>query len=251
MLLGDVDPAGFAEGERNARARRLFAGLGGDYDRWAAVLSCGQDPRWRAALVRGVEVRPDAHVLDVATGTAAVARALVRRCGCRVTGIDQSPEMLAGARERIAAAGLASRIDLVQGNAEALPFADASFDAVTATYLLRYVDDPAATVRELVRVARPGAPIGYLDFGLPPRGPLRAAWHVYTGVGLPLAGRLVAPAWHEVGRFLRGSIASFCARYPPAALGELFADAGMVGVRVRRMSFGGGVVLHGRRDGAG
>jgi demethylmenaquinone methyltransferase/2-methoxy-6-polyprenyl-1,4-benzoquinol methylase len=246
-----VDPAGYAEGERNARARRLFAGLGDDYDRWAAVLSFGQDPRWRAALVRGIEVGSDAHVLDVATGTAAVARALVRRNGCRVTGIDQSPEMLAGARERIAAAGLGARIDLLEGHAEALPFADASFDGVTATYLLRYVDDPPATVRELVRVARPGAPIGYLDFGLPPRGPLQAAWHLYTGLGLPLAGRLVAPAWHDVGRFLRGSIADFCARYPPDALGRLFADAGVTGVRVRRMSLGGGVVLHGRRDGAG
>jgi demethylmenaquinone methyltransferase/2-methoxy-6-polyprenyl-1,4-benzoquinol methylase len=230
------------------RARSLFAGLGSDYDRWSAVLSFGQDPRWRRFMAQQVQVRPEDHVLDVACGTGLVSRELVRQTGCRVTGIDQSPEMLAGARARLA--GTPGRIELVEGRAEALPFEDAQFDGLTCTYLLRYVADVDATLRELARVLRPAAPFGYLEFALPRPGPLRWAWQLYTGVGLPVAGRAISPAWHEVGRFLRPSILDFCRRYPPDTLARTFERAGFRDVRFRRLSLGGGIVVWGRRAGA-
>src|SRR3954469_6922535 len=177
---------------RGRHARQLFAGLGGDYDRWSAVLSFGQDPRWRRFLVERCPVERGQHVLDVATGTGLVARKLARRYGCRVTGVDQSPEMLAGARERLARDPVARPlVTFVEGRAETLPFADASFDGLTCTYLLRYVDDPQAAVRELLRPVKPGGPISYLDFALPRPGPLRIAWDLYTGFGLPVAGRVI------------------------------------------------------------
>jgi demethylmenaquinone methyltransferase/2-methoxy-6-polyprenyl-1,4-benzoquinol methylase len=239
-----------APSARGRHARELFSGLGNDYDRWSSVLSFGQDPRWRRFLVEHCPVAPNAHVLDVAAGTGLVARLLARRYGCRVTAVDQSPEMLAGARERLAGDPIARPlVRLVEGRAEQLPADDASMDGLTCTYLLRYVDDPPAVVRELVRTVRPGGPIAYLDFGLPSRGPVRVAWDVYTGVGLPVAGRLVSPAWGDVGRFLRGSIRTFCAEYDPERLGQLFSDAGVREVGVRRLSLGGGVVVWGRRDG--
>ena len=106
-------------------------------------------------------------VADVATGTAAVAIDLARRHGCRVIGIDQSPEMLARGAERVADAGLAEPIELRQGEAERLPLDDASVDALTHTYLLRYVDDPAATLRELARVVKPGGAMASLEFFVP------------------------------------------------------------------------------------
>jgi demethylmenaquinone methyltransferase/2-methoxy-6-polyprenyl-1,4-benzoquinol methylase len=230
-------------------ARELFAPLGPTYDRYATLLSFGQDPRWRRFLVSRVEVGPDAHVLDVATGTAAVAIELVRRCGCTVVGLDQSLEMLAEGRRRVQRAGLADRIELVEGRAESLPFEDASFDALTFTYLLRYVDDPEATLRELARVVRPGATIASLEFGVPPRLLPRAAWELYVRVGLPLAGRAVSPGWHEVGRFLGPSIRSFYERLPLDRLLGLWADAGIEDVRARRLSLGGGIVIWGRRAG--
>jgi demethylmenaquinone methyltransferase/2-methoxy-6-polyprenyl-1,4-benzoquinol methylase len=234
---------------RTRHARTLFSGLGSDYDRWSAILSFGQDPRWRRFLVECCPVSPGDHVLDVATGTGLVARRLAHRYGCCVTGVDQSPEMLAGARERLARDPVASSlVTLVEGRAEQLPAGDASVDGLTCTYLLRYVDDPPAAVRELVRVVRPGGPIAYLDFALPARGPLRVAWDVYTGVGLPAAGRVISPAWYDVGRFLRGSIRRFCREYDSAGLVRLFADAGVAGAQARRMSLGGGVVVWGRRD---
>ena len=185
-------------------------------------------------------------MLDVATGTAAVAVELATTYGCSVVGADQSPEMLAVARARTVRAGVAERIRLVEARAEQLPFAQASFDALTFTYLLRYVEDPGATLRELARVVRPGGRIASLEFGVP-RGPARAAWELYTRIGLPAAGRLVSPAWHEVGRFLGPSIRSFYRQYPLRELARLWREAGIDDVRVRRLSLGGGVVTWGRR----
>jgi demethylmenaquinone methyltransferase/2-methoxy-6-polyprenyl-1,4-benzoquinol methylase len=214
-------------------ARELFAPLGPTYDRYARLLSFGQDPRWRQAMVG--HIPPGSHVLDVATGTGAVAAELVAR-GCTVVGIDQSAEMLAVARARLPA------VEIHQGRAESLPFGDASFDALTFTYLLRYVDDPVATLRELRRVVRPGGSIASLEFAVP-RGLWRPPWELYVRVGLPLAGAAISPGWHEVGRFLGPSIRSFHARYD---IVELWREAGIADVRARRMSLGGGVVLWGR-----
>jgi demethylmenaquinone methyltransferase/2-methoxy-6-polyprenyl-1,4-benzoquinol methylase len=226
--------------ERRRHARALFAPLGPTYDRVGAVLSFGQDPRWRRFLVDRLP-RDGGHVLDVATGTGLVAQALRTR-GFRVTGLDQSTEMLARAHARFGAG-----VELVEGSADALPFEDASFDHLTFTYLLRYVDDPAATLVELARVVRPGGTIAMLEFGLP-RGVWRPAWDVWVGVGLPLAGRLVSPGWHEVGRFLGPSITSFHAAFPQQRLLALWRAAGIGDVRSRPLSLGGGLVVWGRRN---
>jgi demethylmenaquinone methyltransferase/2-methoxy-6-polyprenyl-1,4-benzoquinol methylase len=235
-----------AVSERNRLAQGLFAPLGPTYDRWSRLLSLGQDPRWRSFLVSRIEAQPDDEVLDVATGTAAVAIELAHRKGCRVVALDQSADMLSAGRERVGAAGLADRIRLVEGGAEQLPFDDASFDALTFTYLLRYVDDPAATLRELARVVRPGGTMGALEFGLP-RGLWRPLWELYVRLGLPVAGRLISPGWHEVGAFLGPSIREFHARLPIARQLVLWREAGLEDVRARRLSLGGGYVVWGRR----
>jgi demethylmenaquinone methyltransferase / 2-methoxy-6-polyprenyl-1,4-benzoquinol methylase len=234
-------------GAINDTARALFAPLGGDYDRWAAILSFAQDPRWRRHLIEHVPVGPDARVLDVATGTGAIARGLVQRYGCSVVGVDQSPQMLEGARARIARAGLAERIELRLGSAEEIAFEEASFDALTTGYLLRYLDDPLATMTQLLRLIKPGAPFALLDFGVPPNVVARAAWHLYTGIGLPVLGRLVSPGWAQVGRYLRPSISAFGAEYPPPRLKALLTEAGGTGVQVQRLSLGGGLVAWGVR----
>jgi demethylmenaquinone methyltransferase / 2-methoxy-6-polyprenyl-1,4-benzoquinol methylase len=222
-------------------ARSLFAPLGPTYDRYAALLSLGQDPRWRRFLVSRVDVPPGGTVLDVATGTGAVAAELLRRHECRVVGVDQSPEMLAEARRR-----LDGRVELHEGRAERLPFADAAFDAVTFTYLLRYVDDPGETMRELARVVRPGGTVAMLEFAVP-RGVWRPLWELYVGAVLPAAGRLISPGWHEVGRFLGPSIRGFYERYPLDRVLGLWRQAGIDDVHCRRLSLGGGVVVWGRR----
>jgi demethylmenaquinone methyltransferase/2-methoxy-6-polyprenyl-1,4-benzoquinol methylase len=231
---------------RTRRARTLFAPLGPTYDRYARLLSFGQDPRWRAFLVSRVPAEA-ARVLDVATGTAAVAIELARASpGRTVVGIDQSSEMLASGRVRVARTGLAERIELREGRAESLPFADGEFDALTFTYLLRYVDDPAATLHELARVVRPGGVLAMLEFALPPN-PWRPLWELYVRVGLPVAGALVSSAWRDVGTFLGPSIRDFYARLPLERLLGLWRDAGVTDVRSRTLSLGGGIVLWGMR----
>jgi len=232
--------------EPNRRARRLFAPLGESYDRYSRLLSLGQDPRWRSFLVSRLDVGPGQTVLDAATGTAAVAIELARRTGCSVVGLDQSPEMLATARVRIEQARLEERIRLVEGDAQHLPFDDASFDGLTFTYLLRYVEDVGATLGELARTVRPGGTIAMLEFALP-RGPWRPAWEMYVRVGLPLAGKLISPGWREVGSFLGPSIRAFWRGHPLDRLLELWRTAGIEDVRARHLSLGGGVVVWGRK----
>ncbi len=245
IFEGAVDSA--AASPRKRHALQLFEGLPRRYDRTGAVMSFGQDPRWRRAMVDAVDPRPGQRILDVATGTGMVAVALARR-GADVTALDQSEAMLGVARARsVTDPGTAGRVRLVAGEAERLPFADASFDALTFTYLLRYVDDPAATMRELARVVTPGGRIGMVEFGVPADPMLRALWRVHTRAGLPLLGRLVSPAWYEVGRFLGPNVEQFHAAHPDLA--TLWTQAGIAHVAQRRMSFGAGIVMTGVRDG--
>jgi demethylmenaquinone methyltransferase / 2-methoxy-6-polyprenyl-1,4-benzoquinol methylase len=224
-------------------ARELFAPLGPTYDRYARLFSLGQDPRWRRFLVSRVPAAA-ARVLDVATGTAAVAIELARAVpGRTVVGVDQSREMLAAGHARVARAGLDDRIELREGRAESLPFADEAFDAVTFTYLLRYVEDPVATVRELARVVRPGGVIAMQEFGLP-RGAWRPLWELYVRVALPLAGAVVSPGWRDVGAFLGPSIRGFHERL---SVEDVWREAGIANVHLRRLSLGGGIVVWGVR----
>jgi demethylmenaquinone methyltransferase/2-methoxy-6-polyprenyl-1,4-benzoquinol methylase len=250
------DPPAAPAGDRETSLRKrhalaLFSGLPGSYHLAGALMSFGQDPRWRRALAAAVRPGPEDRVLDVATGTGLVARALVRAGGCRVVGLDQSEEMLARARELAARdRSLAKRVSFVRGEAERLPFGDSEFDHLTFTYLLRYVDDPAAVLRELARVVRPGGRIACVEFGVPDRAVLRAAWRAYTRIGLPALGRLFSRNWQAVGRFLGPSIEDLYARLPLAEQVRMWEDAGLRSVAVRRMSFGAGVVVSATRDGS-
>jgi demethylmenaquinone methyltransferase/2-methoxy-6-polyprenyl-1,4-benzoquinol methylase len=234
-----VDSA--AASPRKRHSLQLFEGLPRRYDRTGAVMSFGQDPRWRAAMVAAVRPQPGQRILDVATGTGMVARALAR-AGAQVTALDQSEAML-----EVARAHNPPGVTFVHGEAERLPFGDATFDALTFTYLLRYVDDPAATLRELARVVAPGGRIGMVEFGVPDNPALRQLWRAHTRAGLPLLGRAVSQAWYEVGRFLGPNIEQFHAAHPD--LPRLWTQAGIEGVIQRKMSFGAGLVMWGVRDG--
>ena len=238
--------------EPNRFARTLFAGLPDHYDALAAVLSFGQDRRWRRAMVDrlGAEKPLPATVLDVATGPAGVALQVARRTGADVVGIDLTEEMLRRGRLNVDRDGRSRQVRLLVGRGEQLPFPDATFDALTFTYLLRYVADPAATLAELARVVRPGGVVASLEFAVPPSRFWRAWWHLYTRLVLPAAGALLGGrAWFDVGRFLGPSISEHERRYPPEWMSGAWEAAGMTGVSSRRMSLGGGLVMWGARAG--
>ena len=226
----------------SADAPRIFTGIARSYDRAGALFSFGQDPRWRHALVDAVGAEANEIVLDVATGTGLVAVELTRRYGCRVVGLDRSADMLAEASRRD---GLIT--GLVNARAERLPFADATFDHVTFTYLLRYVDDPAATVTELARVLRPVGRLAALEFGVPASPFTFALWRLYTRLVMPVAGLLFSRKWREVNAFLGPSIERFYRAHPQREVERYWREAGLADVRSRRMSLGGGIVMSGTK----
>jgi len=234
----------------NAFARELFDGLPARYDLLAEVLSFGQNKRWRRAMVEGLlSVDPaPARVLDVATGTAGVALMLTDRSDATVTGVDITELMLRRGRDLVARRGRSLRIRLVAGRAEQLPFRDHTFDALTFTYLLRYVANPAATLRELSRVVRPGGAVASLEFLVPGNPVWRLGWEGYTRLLLPAAGLMTGGKnWAAVGRFLGPSISAYYRRYPLAWTVDAWQSAGIENVTVRPLSLGGGVVMWGRK----
>jgi demethylmenaquinone methyltransferase/2-methoxy-6-polyprenyl-1,4-benzoquinol methylase len=234
---------------RNSFAQQLFAPLPARYDRLAELLSFGQNGRWRRAMVdRLVQAGSTGTILDVAAGTAGVSLQIAERTGARVIGVDLTREMLRQGATRVAAAEATDRVTLLNGRAEQLPFADASVDALTFTYLLRYVADPQATLAELARVVRPGGTVASLEFNVPPSAFWRFWWHGYTRLVLPLGGLISGGRqWYEVGRFLGPSISGHYQRYPIDWTVRAWEQAGLRDVGYSVMSLGGGLVMWGTR----
>jgi len=227
----------------NRFAQDLFRHLPRHYDFLEEFLSLGQNGRWRREMVAHIDRAPSS-VLDVATGTAGVALALTRRTRADITGIDITEAMLRRGRERVERAGATRRVRLLVGQAERLPFPDESFDALTFTYLLRYVADPAGTLRELARVLKPGGSIASLEFSVPTSRFWRSWWWLYTRGVLPVAGYLSGGReWSRVGQFLGPNISNHYRRYSVAWTVQAWHDAGLVNVGVRSMSLGGGLVM--------
>ena len=219
-------------------ARLIFRPIAPNYERWSHWLSLGQDSRWRQTMVNKLALTTGSRVLDVAAGTGSITR-LMESDVVDVVSVDQSQEMVRMAVQQGAIAVVAT--------AERLPFRDHTFDGVTFGYLLRYVDDVPACLRELVRVARPGGMMGMVEFGRP-AGVWSLPWWIYTRAVLPAVGSLIGSGWLQVGRFLGPSIDSFANSHPPDQLAAEWTSAGMADVHYRSMSLGGGLVMWGHRE---
>jgi len=212
----------------------MFDAIAPRYDFLNRVLSLGIDQRWRKATAGALALPENARVLDLATGTGDLAVMVARRVGdCRVTGLDPSEGMLEVGRLKVARLGLAHRIELVQGDAQRLPFEDESFNGVCIAFGIRNVPDRSKALREMARVTRPGGRIAILELSEPERGILApiARFHVHTVV--PTLGAWLSGA-HEY-RYLQRSIAAF-----PAA--RVFAsqmeEAGIEMLEVSPLTFG-------------
>ena len=224
-------------------ARHLFNGIADSYHGPARLFSFFQYDRWHRYLVSQLNAASDARVLDVCTGTGLVARAIEAAGLHRVVGLDLSDGMLEEAHRALVRSGTTDAIALIRGQAEQLPFRDASFDAVVFTYLLRYVDDPPSTLRELARVLRPGGQMLSLEFSVPANPVCHALWLLHTRLALPLGTRFMSEGWAEVGKFLGPNITRFYQQHSLEALTEMWTSAGLVQVRCKTLSFGSAAVM--------
>ncbi len=232
----------------NRVAQDLFDALPNRYDRLAEVLSLGQNRRWRREMCDHLSSNGSNLLLDVASGTAGVAIQLAQRGSAQVVGIDLTEQMLRRGQANVANADLVKRVTLTAGQAERLPFPDATFDGLSFTYLLRYVADPQATLEEMVRVVKPGATVASLEFLVPPNPFWRPWWWLYTRFLLPAGGLLTGGReWWDVGRFLGPSISTYYRRYPLSWHVQAWQNAGLTDIGVRVMSLGGGLVMWGTR----
>ena len=233
-------------------ARAVFTDLPARYDRLAYLLSFGQDRRWRRAVVEHTAAGSPHRVLDVATGPAGVALAVAGRTGADVVGIDLNEPMLRAGVARTRRPGQRGQVRLAVARADDLPFADATFDAVTFSYLLRYVDDPAATIAEMARCLRPGGTLASLEFHVPPQRGWRMSWWLYTRLALPVLGGLTGGgAWYRVGRFLGPSISVHYRQHPLDEHIAAWQAAGLTEVGVSQMSLGGGLIMWGTKGSSG
>lgn len=227
------EEAGAAKAQQ---VQAMFGEIAGRYDLLNRLLSAGIDRRWRReatrALFAGLETSAP-RVLDVATGTADLALELKRyRPGAQVTGVDFVPAMLEIGRAKARQQGLDIALEL--GDALALPYADASFDAVSVAYGLRNFADVSAGLREFYRVLRPGGRVVVLEFPPPPRGFFGRLFRVYFLRVLPLVGGLISGRGSAY-RYLPESVLAFP---EPPHLAAMMRDAGFAAVRYRVQSLG-------------
>ena len=216
--------------------RTLFATIADRYDLITAILSYGQDARWKAKLTSLAEVRPGERALDLAAGTGDIAFAVAAR-GAKTIALDITHRMLQLARLRQGYGGQASRTDHVEfitGDMTSLPFRSSSFDLVTTGYGLRNVPDLNAAIDEIARVLKPGGRLLSLDFNRPENAIVRSACLAYlTVVGSTLGWMLHRDP--DTYRYIPASIR----RYPGAhGVADRLATRGFDKVKVIPLLFG-------------
>lgn len=222
---------------------QMFDAIASRYDALNRILSMGIDQRWRRAAVREARLGAAARVLDVATGTADLALLVARMAeDATVTGVDPSTKMLDRGRDKVRARSLDGRIDLVPGDAEALPFPDEAFDASLIAFGIRNVPDRPRALAEMARVTRPGGRVVILELTEPSRGLVAAAARFHVHAVVPVLGALLSGAREY--RYLERSIAAFP---PPAEFVTVMQRAGLANVRATPFTFGVATLFVGER----
>lgn len=177
---------------KKEQVAQMFNNISERYDFLNHLLSLGIDKGWRRKAVKLVMDHPPSHILDIATGTGDFALAAAKSIPARVTGIDISEGMLAIGREKVAAAGLAGRIDLQLSDSENLPFPNHTFDAAIVAFGVRNFENLDRGLQEIARVLKPGSRFVVLEFSKPSRFPVKQLYGLYFRYILPLIGRLVS-----------------------------------------------------------
>ena len=217
--------------------RRMFDGIAPDYDRLNHLMSLGVDRYWRRrALKEILTPGKEQRILDIACGTGDFSLAIARRMhpGSRITGLDLSEGMLAVMREKVAKAGLSEQIDCLQGDSEAMPFGDGSFDVATIAFGIRNFEHREAALREILRVLRPGGRLVILELSVPENRFLRGCYNLYFQHFVPWIGGRISGD-EAAYRYLPASVLGFPGRREWMAT---MARCGYAEVRHRAFTFG-------------
>lgn len=178
-------------GGKKEQVSEMFDRIAGRYDFMNRFLSAGIDVRWRIKAIRLFKQDNPQHLLDVATGTADMAlRAAKMLQPRKITGIDISPGMLAIGRKKVAAEGLPTEIELLDGDSENLPFADAHFDGVMVAFGVRNFEHLEVGLREIYRVLKPGAQLVVLEFSKPKIPLVQPFYNLYMNRVAPFFAQL-------------------------------------------------------------
>lgn len=253
-MPGDNEPQqgtthfGYSEvptGQKTALVRGVFDSVAGNYDVMNDLMSMGVHRLWKRHFVDTCGIHPGDRVLDLAGGTGDIAALLSRRVGGtgQVVLSDINEAMVGVGRRRLDDRGIVANVRYALANAENLPFASKSFDAVTIAFGLRNVTDKDAALREMRRVLRPGGRVHILEFSEVRAEPLKKIYDTYSFSLLPMMGRLVAGDADSY-QYLAESIR----QHPPQReLAKMLENAGFDTVTYRNLT-GGVVAIHrGRR----
>lgn len=192
MELEHITPYGEGIG-KGEQVEQMFDNIAPAYDLMNRAMTLGIDRRWRRKAVRQVQQVQPRAILDVATGTGDLALQLARSCPqVHITGIDLSEGMLAVGRQKVAKAEMAERITLRAADCLALPFADASFDAITVAFGVRNFAHLDRGYAEMARVLRPGGRLCVLELSTPSSPLVKPFYHLYTRGLIPWLGRRVS-----------------------------------------------------------
>ena len=209
------------------------------------LMSFGLDKGWRKKAVQTVEARPGMQVVDICCGTAQLSLELAMAVGeeGKVTGLDFSENMLAIARENLADSPYASSIELIQGDAMNLPFADNSFDGATVGWGLRNLPDLEKGIKEMIRVVKPGSMVVSLDMAKPTMPGFKQAYWLYFEKLVPLMGKLWAGK-AKAYQYLHDSAVEFPAEQE---LAKIFARCGLKETRYQNLAGGVVAIVSGRK----
>lgn len=180
------------EGSKKQQVAEMFDNISARYDLLNHLLSLSIDKAWRRKVVRMVKEKQPKTILDVATGTADLAIALQKSHPEKIIGVDISAGMLDVGRKKIARKALTQLITLEQADSEALPYPDASFDAVTVAFGVRNFENLDLGLREMQRVLKPGGQLLVLEFSQPQSFPFKQLYQFYFKFILPSIGKLVS-----------------------------------------------------------
>ena len=223
------------EESKKVQVRNMFNNIAPTYDRLNHILSVNIDRLWRRRVVRLVQKMKPQQILDVATGTGDLAIAMARKIeGCRILGVDLSEQMLAVAREKVAACGLSETIALAVGDAEHLEVADGSVDVATVAFGVRNFENLEQGLREMHRTIKEGGHIVILEFSTPRARLFGALYHWYSHKVLPFIGRLISRDGAAYD-YLPSSVDEFPA---PEKFMEMLAGVGFKNCKARGQSFG-------------